>query len=281
MSVARVDLPCCSDRAFADLMLGVPESTGNEDSIKQDTEADIEILLGKANGCYFRGYYLDGLKRFAQVLRLDQKRISAWVSQVRILVDLGLYDSAIYWADRGCELFRGARMLCFAKAFALAYAGEIEDAKAMINIPVERDEGVMLWLMRGEVLLRVRINLIQKLLTPYKGIGRLGAFFCFVKALSVDQQDPFINQRIGFAYLQSGDYRRAFEHLRASLNVTNDNPLTLYGIAECYRARREYERSLVYVKKAIAGNPNLDCAFELLHRLHQPGRNLLRLFARK
>ena len=123
-------------------------------------------------------------------------------------------------------------------------------------------------------------DFIQKIFTPYKGIGRLGAFFCFVKALSPDQQDPFINQRIGLAYMLANHYGRAFEHLNLSLKGANNNPLTLYGLAECCRMKRDYERALYYVKKAIAGNPNLDCAFELLEWLHGPARRFFGLFKR-
>jgi len=275
---ARVDLPFHGEKAFDDFMLGVSKYTHEHDSIS-GTQLAIKKLLSKAQDCYFHGHYLDGLQYYAQVLYADRKEISAWVGQIRILIDTGHYDGAIYWADKGCQLLDDARLISSAKAFALAYAGDVDDAKAIINVPVEKEEDAMLWLMRGEVLLKVRINLVQKLFTPYKGIGKLGAFFCFIKALSVDQQDPFINQRIGLAYLLAGDHRRAIEHLQTSLHSVRDNPLTLYGLAECHRRKREYEQSLKYVKKAIAGNPKLDSAFELLQWLHKPGRNFRQLLS--
>ena len=154
----------------------------------------------------------------------------------------------------------------------MAHTGRIDEAKAIINVPVQKDEEPMLWLLRGEVLIKVKINFIQKIFTPYKGIGRLGAFFCFVKALSHDQYDAFINQRIGLAYMLAGDKDRAMEHLRLSLRSASDNPLTLYGLAQCLRMKHDYGQALDYVKRAIAGNPRLDCAYELLEWLHGPGR---------
>jgi tetratricopeptide (TPR) repeat protein len=280
---AKIDLPSCREKAFEDFLLGTAEHAAvvsGDSHEEKPRRGNVQDWLNVAHDHYFRGNFLDGITGYARVLQADQSQVSAWVGQVRILVDVGRYDSAIYWADRGLALLEDTRLLAFAKAYALAYAGKVEDAKVIINIPVEKSESPMLWLLRGEVFLRIKISFIQKLFTPHKNIGRLGAFFCFLKALSSDQRDPFINQRVGLAYMMAGDHRRAFEHLKVSFNEVCDNPLTLYGLAECYRTNRDYERALYYVKKAIAGNPNLDSAFALLRRLHSPYR-IFRKFKRK
>lgn len=281
---ARVDLPDYREKAFGDLFLGEVEyNSGSPVPAAKRTEAreDVLSVLSQAQDRYFRGYYQDAIKCYAQVLAKEKNNPLAWVGQIRVLVDVGEYESAIYWAEKGCESCGGETMLLFAKAFALAHAGQVDLAKTIINVPVEKDEAAMLWLLRGEVLIRVRINFIQKIFTPYKGIGRLGAFFCFVKALSHDQYDPFINQRIGLAYMLVKDKDRALEHLRLSLSGVSDNPLTLYGLAQCFQMKRDYGRALDYVKKAIAGNPKLDCAFELLEWLHGPGRRFSGIFNRR
>ena len=282
-SFAKIDLPSCREKSFEDFLLGKAEQAVvvNGDSHEEKPrQVDVQDWLNVAHDHYFHGNFLDGMKGYARVLQLDQSQVSAWIGQVRILVDVGRYEGAIYWADRGLALLGDTRLLAFAKAYALAYAGKVEDARVIINIPVEKSESPMLWLLRGEVFLRIKISFIQKLFTPHKDIGRLGAFFCFLKALSSDQRDPFINQRVGLAYMMAGDYRRAFEHLKVSLNEVCDNPLTLYGLAECYRTNRDYERALYYVKKSIAGNPNLDSAFALLERLHRRSR-IFRKFKQK
>lgn len=273
---ARVDLPDCKEKAFDDFLLGTKDRSPNT----ADHDKKIGKVLHQAQEAYFRGHYLDALKRYAQALAKDVREPSAWVGQVRILVDVGEYESAIYWAEKGYESCSGEKMLSFVKAFALAHAGRIDEAKTLINVPVEKNEAPMLWLLRGEVLIRVRISFVQKIFTPYKGIGRLGAFFCFVRALSHDQFDPFINQRIGLAHMLMKNSDRALEHLNLSLRAVSDNPLTLYGIAQCCRMKRDHDQALNYVKKAIAGNPKLDCAFELLERLHGPGRRFSRMFER-
>ncbi|KPK64296.1 hypothetical protein AMJ83_03495 [candidate division WOR_3 bacterium SM23_42] len=273
---ARINLPPHEEKAFDDFLLGCAEaeqlSSGDSG---EENRSGIGELESNAHDAYFRGFYLDGLKYYARSLASNREKVTAWVGEVRILVDVGRFDAAVYWANRGLESFGESRLLASSKAFALAYAGDTEAAKRLINVPVEKDETPVLWLLRGEVFLRIRINLLQKLFAPHKGIGSLGAFFCFLKALSSDPGDPFMNQRIGLAYLLANKTKRAFEHLKTSLNVVPDNPLTLYGFAECHRAQRDYERALYYVKKALAGNPHLDSAFGLLQWLHGPIRKIL------
>lgn len=282
---SRVDLPDHRDKSFDDLLLGElgydrARAVGPGDEAIRNI--DVEDVLLKAQENYFHGFYLDGLKCYARVLRADQKQIGAWIGQIRILVDIGRSDAAVYWADKGLGLFGDSKLMTFAKAFALAHAKSIEQAKQSINIPVEKNEAAMLWLFRGEVLVMIKLGIFQKIFRPYKGIGRMGAFFCFLKALSPDPKDAFLHQRVGLAYMLAKYDERAFEHLQTSLTIVPDNPLTLYGLAECYRRKNDHERAIYYVKKAIAKNPNLDIAYELLQWAHNPARKLFgRLFSVK
>jgi tetratricopeptide (TPR) repeat protein len=274
---ARIDIPGHGDDTFDELM-GISGQISAAAGAAREDNGNIKKLLSKAQEHYFRGSYIDGIHLYAQVLHADPRRPHAWIGQVRILVDTGRYESAIYWADKGAALLKEERPLCFAHAYALACAGRLDQARAMVNIPVQKDETPMSWLLRGEALIRMKIGFIDRMLKPYKDIGRLGAFFCFLKALSSDPHDPFINQRIGLAYMLAKDHRRAFTHLEASLELANDNPLTLYGLAQCYRMNRDDKRAIWYVKRAIAGNPHLDCAYTLLQQLHNPRYKFSRIF---
>jgi len=280
---AQIELPHHTDDAFGSFLLGNVGGSDNSGNKDRDTDGDQRVvseLLTQAHDRYFRGFYADGLNNYARALYLDDRQIAAWTGQVRILVDVGRYDAAVCWAEKGLDRFPDSTLLKCARAFALAYGSKITEAKQAINVPLDKDDSSLTWLFRGEVFLKIKIDFIQKLFTPHKGIGRMGAFFCFLKALSPVQDDAFLNQRIGLAYMITRDTRRACEHLASSLQAAPDNPLTFYGLAECYRMNKNYERALCYVKKAIAGNPNLDSAFGLLQWLHSPARKCRKLFAR-
>ncbi|UCG30543.1 MAG: tetratricopeptide repeat protein [candidate division WOR-3 bacterium] len=282
---STIDLPHHHEEEFSTVLLGVDHIKNHAEGKAiegRNTKSGVKELLLRAHNDYFRGFYMDGLTGYARVLRQEEHHVDAWVGQIRILVDVGRYEAAVFWADEVIKRLGEIDVLRYAKAFALAYGGMVEEAKRIINVPVGPDEASYIWLLRGEVFLRIRINFLQRLFSPHKGIGKVGAFFCFLKALGSHQDDAFLNQRIGLAYLQSGDSRRGFEHLAASLNVVPDNPLTLYGFAECCRMNGDDERALYNVKKAIAGNPQLDCAFELLQRMHRPRlRNIMEFFGMK
>ncbi len=277
---AQIELPQHVDDALDSFLLGNSGARRNEkQGIVGDQKVVSELLI-HAHDRYFRGFYAEGLDSYARVLHLDCEQITAWSGQIRILVDVGQYDAAIYWAEKGLDRFPDSTLLRCTRAFALAYGSKIEEAKRTINVPLEEYDPSLAWLFRGEVFLKIKINLIQKLFTPYKGIGRMGAFFCFFKALSPAQHDAFLNQRIGLAYMIAGDAERAYEHLSCSLNAVPNNPLTLYGLAECYRMKKNYDDAVRCAKKAIAGNPNLDGAFGLLQWLHSSGRKYWNLFTR-
>ncbi len=271
-SFSTIDLPHHREETFSSMLLGMGQRRKTSEMRDPDDGTPYSAIreLRKAHDCYFRGFYEDGLAYYARVLFHDEDRLDAWIGQIRILVDVGRYEAATYWSDKATKRLGGSDLLRNAKAFALACGGMIGEAKEIINVPVHADETPTIWLLRGEVFLRIKINFFQRLFTPYKGIGRMGAFFCFLKALTPDPNDSFLNQRVGLAYLLTGDAVRGSEHLMVSLNLAPDNPLTLYGLAQCSRMNHDYERALFYVKRAIVGNPKLDCAFELLQWLHRP-----------
>ena len=282
-SFTAIDLPHFQEKAFSDILLGLDcEALEKDARLRADEvrKSPLQGSLKKAHEAYFWGSYYDGLLYYAHVLAQDRQNLDAMIGQIRILVDVGRHEAAVFWADESLKVALASEVLLGAKAFALAYGGKVDDAKRIINVPVGADETSMLWLLRGEVFLRIRLNILQKLFTPHKGIGKMGAFFCFLKALSPRPSDAFLNQRIGLAYMQAGDGTRGFEHLKVALNAVPGNPLTLYGLAECSRMNGDDEHALYYVKKAIAGNPEMDCAFELLQWLHRPRLRLFGKFRR-
>jgi tetratricopeptide (TPR) repeat protein len=270
---SKIELPHHDEEAFSSILLGNGQNSKSlEERYPDDSAPDsvVRELLLRAHDRYFRGFYEDGLACYARVLRHDGYNLDGWIGQIRILVDVGRHEAAAYWSDEAAKRLGWSDLLRNAKAFALASGGMIGEAKEIINVPVRADETPMIWLLRGEVFLKIKINFFQRLFTPYKGIGRMGAFFCFLKALSPDPDDSFLNQRVGLAYLLTGDAVLGSKHLRVSLNMAPDNPLTLCGLAQCSRMNHDYKHALFYVKQAIAGNPELDCAFELLQWLHKP-----------
>jgi tetratricopeptide (TPR) repeat protein len=277
---ARIELPDHRDKTFEDFMLrGVDfrdQGHGQSQIYPAESGGDLQYHLEHGNEKYFNGFYLDALKHYAQVLRVRSETIDAWIGQIRILVDADRIEAAIFWSDVALERSTDTSLLELAKAYALACAGKSVAAKSLINKPVRKDEPAMSWLLRGEVLIRIRLNLFSKIFKPYRGIGKIGSFFCFLKALELNPRDGFINQRIGIAYLLADGVDLAHDPLRTALIMSPQNPLTLLCLAMYYCKKGNYEYALYYAKKSIAFNPELDGALELMYRLNSPGARFTR-----
>ena len=273
---SQLELPHHHDRAFEDFMLrGIDFRTNRLIELKREKKEPKfknknQYYLEMANKKYFYGFYESALKYYSFVLRENPRQIDAWIGQTRVLIDLGKSEAAVFWAEKALNQLPNSDNIELVKAYALAYAGNIEQAKKLINKPVKKNELPMSWLFRGEILIKIKLGFFQKLIKPYQGIGKIGAFFCFLKALEANPKDGLINQRIGIAYLGTNNTSLAYDHLKSSLIADPQNPLTLYCLAECYRKVGNYQYAIYYAKKAITFNPKLNAAIELLQWLHSP-----------
>ncbi|UCG91977.1 MAG: hypothetical protein JSV97_13110 [candidate division WOR-3 bacterium] len=279
---ATLHLPDYRDIAFENFL-----SRGIDFETNRIIEQDVSDELGRnktasqryadiGNDKYFCGFYESALKYYALALRKNQNEIDAWVGQIRVLIDCGRFTEALFWAEKGCMRLSGSENMELAEALALAHAGKIQQARALVNKPVKKNESPIRWLFRGEVMIKLTVGFFQKIIKPYKRINKIGAFFCFIKALESNPRDGFLNQRIGIAYLHAHDFDRAYAHLKTALITAPQNPLTLYCLADYYRRRHDYRNALYYTKKAIAFNPQLDAAIELLQWLYSPYGKFMR-----
>ncbi len=263
----NIGLPEHKSKDFEDFLLrAIDFETGKPLSPARDRSVDYYIEQGDEK--YFFSYYKDALKCYALALKKEPGTIQAWAGQIRCLLDLGLYASALYWAERSLNLCRDNTLLECLTALCLSFTGNDKKAEEIINRPVKESDSAMVWLIRGETLIKFKRH---SFLFPRRhNIGPLGAFFSFLKALEPDPKDGLINQRIGIAYLRQNYLMRAFEHLRLALIAAPQNPLTLYHLAEYYRRKKNYRYARFYVKKSIAFNLHLDSAIELLQILSSP-----------
>jgi len=279
---SKLELPDYKNESFENFLLkGIDFKTNRLVEVNEKKEAvkhknKSQHYTARGDEQYFYGFYESALKHYARALQENQNQVDAWVGQIRVLVDTGRFEDALFWADKGLAQFSGSEKMELTKALALAYGGKLGQAKKLINKPVKKNDSLILWLFRGEIMIKLKIGFFQRLIKPYKGITKIGAFFCFIKALESNPRDGFINQRIGITYLKAHDISRAYGHLKTSLITAPQNPLTLYCLAECYHSKRDYHYALYYTKKAIAFNPKLDAAIELLQRFHSPYRNFIR-----
>ena len=167
--------------------------------------------------------------RFEQALRLYSRALegnpnldSAWVGQVRMLIEMGELKEARVWADRALEIFPGHGELLAAKGVVAARLGdrtksiEFSDAAA-----ASREAGrSYVWLARGEVLLATR---------------RKNVDFVLEKALSL-ARDWFTTLLVARIYYFYRHYARALVHAREAVEANMLSPFAWLVQGNCQEA---------------------------------------------
>jgi tetratricopeptide (TPR) repeat protein len=115
---------------------------------------DERYYLDEAQAAFESAEFEKALRLYAKVLEFNPQNPSAWIEQVRMLVELGQYRDANAWADKALETFPREPELLAAKAVALARNGDLNGALVFSDVSIEeRADTPHVWLARGDVLL--------------------------------------------------------------------------------------------------------------------------------
>jgi tetratricopeptide (TPR) repeat protein len=120
------------------------------------SQGEEQVWLAEAEAACARGEFEQALRDYARVLEYNPFCGPAWAGQVRMLLELGDYDEANRWADRGLDQLPREPQLLAAKAVAMARLGDLQAALLFSDAAVEEATGAphpYVWLARGDVLL--------------------------------------------------------------------------------------------------------------------------------
>src|SRR5687767_151408 len=104
------------------------ESEG--ESRRSATRGDADRYVREAQAAFEQADFEGALRCYAKVLEFSPQHTTAWIGQVRALIELGEFSEANLWADKGLDQFPSEPELLAAKAVALARAGDVEGAIA-------------------------------------------------------------------------------------------------------------------------------------------------------
>jgi len=155
------------------------------------TEAVTDELLHlrEADAAFRRGAFEPALRSYARALEFAPQNATAWVGQVRMLIELGQFKEANLWVDKALDHFPHQAEALAAKAVALARQGDTRAALAFSDAAMEAENPTpYVWLARGDVLL---------------ARAEKRADFCFTKALGAASRDwlwPWLASRIHAFY---------------------------------------------------------------------------------
>lgn len=100
------------------------------------------------------GRFEPALRAYARALESKPRSPQAWCGQVRMMIELGAFDNAKEWAERGLEVCPDDPELLSAKAVALGRLGDGAAAMAFSDAAIAvRSDLAYVWLARADVLL--------------------------------------------------------------------------------------------------------------------------------
>jgi tetratricopeptide (TPR) repeat protein len=160
-----------------------------EQTPSAEVVTDEVLHLREADAAFRRGAFEQALRSYARALEFDPNNTTAWVGQVRMLIELGQFKEANLWVDKALERFPRHAEALAAKAVALARQGDTRAALAFSDAAIEEESASpYVWLARGDVLL---------------ARTEKRAEYCFTKALAVASRDwlwPWLASRIHAFY---------------------------------------------------------------------------------
>ncbi len=198
--------------------------------------------IKQAKEAQLNGDFEAALRYFSRALSYKVDIPDAWIGQVLCLIDLGEFDEAIIWADKGIEVIGENPDLIAVKAMALGRKGEIERAIAYSDQSMKkRSNSPLLWLARGDIIIA----------NDYRN-----AEFCFRKAMECDKNNPFIYLRIGISFLSVKEPTPALTYFKKALELNPKSPFINFLIGKCYHMMRINRNAKDYYERAIKMKPD-------------------------
>ncbi len=186
---------------------------------RAESVSDEVYYLTGAQTAFEDADFEKALRWYAKVLEFNPDNVSAWVGQVRALIELGEFREARLWADKALERFPNEPELLAAKAVALGRSGFLEEAIAFSDAAVEqRGDTPYVWLARGDVLLARREQ---------------RADYCFDKALALAPDNWFITwlaARIRYYYKQ---FAAALKLLQQAIELNATHFMLWLELGQC------------------------------------------------
>lgn len=221
-----------------------------------DKPRDGEFYLDLAKESFWGCDYEKALENYSKVLSFDSVNVSAWLGQVRCLMNLNEFKEASLWTDKAMEVIGEIPELLAIKATAFCRMGDFSRAFGLSDVSLEKKGSTpLVWICRGEVLLQRDSK---------------NAEFCFQKALS-NGESWEIRLEIARVYLFYNKNVKAFEHLRAAMESHPSQPAVWYELGKCHLNLGEKGKSVEAFQRALELNSNFKAASNALGTAKRTG----------
>jgi len=224
--------------------------------IKYEWGYDEVYYIKLAKDAQINGDFEAALRYYSRALSYKKDIEEAWVGQVICLIDLGEFDEAVVWADRGIEVIGNSPELLAVKAMALGRNGEIERALGYSEQAIKKKgDSPILWLSRGDIIIAEDFR---------------NAEFCFRKAIECDKNDALIHLRISISLLSVQEFPSAIVHLKKAMILNPKSPFIPFLIGKAYNAIGIIKNAKNYYERSLKIRPDFkECILAYKKTLHQ------------
>lgn len=225
----------------------IPEPIKEEKQDMFGTETqNADSFLSQAIAEFQLCNYEKSMQLFSRVLSFDNSNLSAWVGQIRCLINVSEFKEAVMWVDKAIEVMGETANILSAKACALCRMGDFSRAYGLSDVSLEQPgASSYVWLVRGEILLQQKRNNFD---------------FCFDKVLSF-QSDPWEMQvEIARVYMFYQKNAAALNHLEQAKEAAASKGLVWYELGNCYINMGMKSKAVEAFNHAIQLEPRMEMA---------------------
>jgi len=246
---------------------GTGDTIEGASSLRGEPVRDAAFFHSRALAAMRDGQHEAALQLFTRCLGEDRAKVSAWVGQLQMLLELREELEARLWADKSLELFKGNGELLACKAQASFRVGDAASALAQSDQSLKSPGSSPLrWIARGEVLIPARNNLAAE---------------CFARATTEDGADWFVSLTIARVYLRHRRPGPASEHASAATASAPSSAYAWITLGECHETLGGHTRAAECYSHAMQLAPRRRGLSERLDECERRGNGLLRSVWRK
>jgi len=219
-------------------------------------EKDADSYLESGEGNYYEGFYELALRDYSRALQYDKGLISAWMGQVKCLLELDELDEAETWINNALSYFPESADLLAAKAVVLCNLGKREEALSFSDNSFDhQSRSGYPWIVRGYILLSLH--------------RRKTGNRCLERIISENPEDWRIHLEVGKVFFRHRNFSKALYYFNKAVQKNPSNAFIWLEMARCYQGMHLRAKVRFCCERALEIRPSFPEVVELLGEYHR------------
>ena len=240
--------------------------------------ADVNELFSKGSECFKRGDYIDALKYFDNVLKLEPEREDSWFLKGVCLANIGNHSDAILSFNKVVKIDPSNLDAWYYKGRSEIYTGQKKEALKSFDIMLSLDpdnpesnyfKGMALMELKEYEKARISFHKALKLKPDYElawiKIGTTYGFLdnpkkaleSFEKAIELNNKNPESFYMKGVVLRQSERFNESLDCFKTVLKFDPQNLASWHQIGRIFQKTGEFPKAIDAFNEVLKINPNI------------------------